>query len=489
VYSVGVLLYELLSLELPFGNLGLHALMQRVLTDEPQPLRSRCRVSRPLSAIVSKAIARNPAARYKSAKEFAADLEAFVQGNAVSARPSSAMGRLPRLARRHAVPLVTVLTSITLLTLALVVILLTHGRKVLAAMDPDDMRDVLESALLWDFAERPSSDESRASGDGSEHALARLEARARDDHPVLFPRAHVHLAVVAAERGEEPTALRHLAELEAAGWEYEAMQWVRDRLDAGKCGRSGGIVGPSVARTPDSTGNDVDRYYLVRRRALGDGERRFSAPVGLEKHPIYAAPVLFLTGLRETGCGGRDFVGTIEILREVQGLAPNHPVVETALLRRSCEQVRAEALQGEELEKRLAPLQPSSAATAETQPTYASFWSAYGDYLRLIGDASNARGAFARALEIRPGDPRLLGGMAHACLDELELTQDQTAREQLVTDAITMLVEAVGKEPAGPESLSCIEALQQITLSPDQTRLLTELQEKTGGQASIQVPR
>ena len=483
VYAVGVLLYELLSLELPFGNLAMQALMRRVLTDEPKSLHARCRVSRSLSAIVSKAMARSPAARYESAQAFAADLQAFVQGNVVSARPASAMARLPQLARKHATLLVAVLA------LALVVKVLIQGRELQAGMDPAVFRDTLERALLWDFAETPRSNGQPASDEGSGLALELLETMTQDDHLAIFPRARVHLAVVAAERGDEASAQRHLAELEAAGWEYEAMQWVRDRLASGTSGAEGSVVRPTSARTPDSAGSDVDRYYIVRGRALAqDGQFRIPAPTGLEKHPVYAAPVRFLAALRETEGAQGDRAGTIEALREVEALVPHHPVVEAALLRRSIDHVRAQALQGVELEEYLTPLARSASATAEIRPTYACFWAAYGELLRLLEDPPNARSAFERGLQIRPGDPRLLEGMAQAYLDELQRTPDGAAREQLLKGAIAMLVEAVRKEPVRPEILSRIAAVRQFPLSPEQASLLAELQERTGGLDSIQSP-
>src|SRR5688572_15695545 len=228
VYSVGVLLYELLSLELPFGSLSLRALMQRVLTDEPQSLYARCRVSRPLSAIVSKSIARHPAARYQSAREFAADLETFVKGGTVTAN-SRLMSRALQFARGHAVALVSCLAALAIL--GLTTRLLTRDSEVHAGLDPADVRTALESALLWDFAEPPRTDVGPGRDDGSRRARERLERAARADELVLFPRARVHLAVVAAERGEVQAAEGYLAELQAAGWQYETMAWVGALLE------------------------------------------------------------------------------------------------------------------------------------------------------------------------------------------------------------------------------------------------------------------
>jgi serine/threonine-protein kinase len=77
-------------------------------------------VPRPIAAIISKAMALEPEARFPDAAALAADLVAFRDGAAVSAFREGIGARVARLARRHRTPLVLVLAYL-LMRIALLV--------------------------------------------------------------------------------------------------------------------------------------------------------------------------------------------------------------------------------------------------------------------------------------------------------------------------------------------------------------------------------
>jgi tetratricopeptide (TPR) repeat protein len=122
VYALGVLLYELLTGARPYETTGqpLDRVIDLVVRTEPTrpsevpPPASaavpwdRRRLRGDLDAIVLKALAKEPEARYASAEQLADDVGRFAAGQPVSAREPSAVYLLRKLAARHRVAVVAV---------------------------------------------------------------------------------------------------------------------------------------------------------------------------------------------------------------------------------------------------------------------------------------------------------------------------------------------------------------------------------------------
>lgn len=109
VYSLGVVLYELLTGERPFGGTR-QVLLSQVLNDEPRPPSSLNHdVPRDLETICLKAMAKEPGGRYQTARELADDLRRWLSNEPIRARPVSRVERLERWFRRK--PLVAGLSS------------------------------------------------------------------------------------------------------------------------------------------------------------------------------------------------------------------------------------------------------------------------------------------------------------------------------------------------------------------------------------------
>jgi tRNA A-37 threonylcarbamoyl transferase component Bud32 len=103
VYSLGVILYEVLTGERPFRGTRRMLLLQ-VLQDEPRPPRQlNDRIPRDLETICLKALAKTPARRYAAAGEFADDLRRYLAGEPIQARPVGRAERLWRWCRRNPV--------------------------------------------------------------------------------------------------------------------------------------------------------------------------------------------------------------------------------------------------------------------------------------------------------------------------------------------------------------------------------------------------
>jgi WD40 repeat protein/serine/threonine protein kinase len=105
VYSLGLTLYELLTLRPAFNKADRNKLVKQVLHDEPvRPRKVNPAVPRDLETVVLKAIARDPAHRYQTPAELAADLKRFVEDRPVRARRVSETERLWRWCRRNPLP-------------------------------------------------------------------------------------------------------------------------------------------------------------------------------------------------------------------------------------------------------------------------------------------------------------------------------------------------------------------------------------------------
>jgi WD40 repeat protein len=119
LYSLGLTLYELLTLRPAFDETDRNKLMHRILHDEsPRPRLLRAEIPRDLETIVLKAIAREPAHRYPTATDLADDLRRFLEDRPIRARRVSPAERLGRWCRRN--PLVASLTAAVLGLLVLV---------------------------------------------------------------------------------------------------------------------------------------------------------------------------------------------------------------------------------------------------------------------------------------------------------------------------------------------------------------------------------
>ncbi|MFH1419053.1 MAG: serine/threonine-protein kinase, partial [Planctomycetota bacterium] len=107
VYSLGVILYELLTDQLPYeiGRTAPHLALRTICEDAPRrPSTVNHTLRGDLEIIALKALEKAPDRRYASAAALAEDIRRQVMGEPILARPPSAAYQISRLVARHKIP-------------------------------------------------------------------------------------------------------------------------------------------------------------------------------------------------------------------------------------------------------------------------------------------------------------------------------------------------------------------------------------------------
>jgi len=156
VFSLGVVLYELLTLRRPFEGDTTHQIGQQILHDEPpDPCAIRSLCPRELAVICLKALEKQPSARYPSAAELAADLRRHLANEPIRAQPPGPVTRVLKWSRRNrgkSAGAVGALLSVGLISAVAVVAIRKAEDAVLAQRAADAEReDVLRLSISQDL--------------------------------------------------------------------------------------------------------------------------------------------------------------------------------------------------------------------------------------------------------------------------------------------------------------------------------------------------
>jgi eukaryotic-like serine/threonine-protein kinase len=244
VWALGVMLYECLAGARPFAAGTTDELLARLLTTEPDPLRGRVPgLPRDLDLICRKALEKDPARRYGSAGELAADLRAYLAGRPVAARPVGPAGRAWRWRKRN--PALAA-------ALAAAVFALVAGSAVSAGFG------------VWALASARAARDEAARADGE--AVRANEEAARATTAANLAGDEADRATREKARADEKTE-------EVRGAAYAARQqvamnaWRQNRLD---------VLAEVIARQAPAPGERDRRGFeaaYLERLALSPGRR------------------------------------------------------------------------------------------------------------------------------------------------------------------------------------------------------------------------
>lgn len=236
IYSLGAILYFLLSGRPPFSGSSVLEVLKRVRSQPPQPPRAvDSTIPLDLQSICLKCLEKQPEQRYKSAYNLHEDLQRYLQGKPVVARPVSSWGQLVRWSQRN--PTVSFLGVATVVCLCLGILATTIGwlitsnaladaeeaqAEMLAARREANQRYLDAKQTVDEFMTRVAENEmlhvpglTPLRNDLLRSALSHYEAFLQEnqrDQQLLdeVERSHFRLGKILRDLGQPEQALEHL---------------------------------------------------------------------------------------------------------------------------------------------------------------------------------------------------------------------------------------------------------------------------------------
>jgi eukaryotic-like serine/threonine-protein kinase len=250
IYSLGLTLYELLTLQPAVAGDEPHAVLRRIMDEEPRPLRAiEKTIPLELETIVLKSIAKAPSERYASAAAMAEDLQRWLNDEPIRARRPTLIEHAARWSRRHWSLLAAAAGILAVATLGLLVATISIS--------------VERTAALWAL-----QGESQQRAAAEKHRRAEQEQRQAADESFRQARQAVDTFWNLSE--EELAGHRGLAQLRRR-FLATALDYYNDFLEQR---RNDPAVATELAQTKQRVAKIVDELAAIDQLAslllLGD---------------------------------------------------------------------------------------------------------------------------------------------------------------------------------------------------------------------------
>jgi serine/threonine-protein kinase len=389
IWGLGAILYELVTQQPPFRAESAQATLKLVVQGSVQrPRLLAPHVPTDLEAIILKCLARNPAERYRSARELADDLGRFVDGRSVQARPLNVAQRLVRWTRRE--PKLAIASG--LLVVALLAGLLATTREWLRAEGNAERAEAVRQFLAGVF-EHANPDENKGQP-FTAHQLLEIGERRLDSDTAMNP-------AIAAD----VTAM--LGRLYIGVSDFP---------------RSEALLKRAFTLSLDSRiPNDVRARVLLAMALLDEEQGAYDSALS---HARAGLALIDTTSPRNS--------------REVAGA---HLVIASALVK------NGDASAEQFLRSSLAT---DSAALGEGDPSIADQWVQLGNLLARRGQFDESEAAFRRAIEVFTaayGDSS--NGVAHTLNELSNMLEDKgdlAGAEKALDEALRIRLATVGPD-------------------------------------------
>ena len=226
IYSLGVMLYEMLAGSLPFRGETRMIILQILKDEPPSPRKLNPAITRDLDTIVLKCLEKEPPKRYASARELADDLDRWLSGEPIRARPLGRIERTVRWCRRNpsaAALFVTIALSLAVLLPISAGLFIVNS----ARQEAVQQRQVAEQQRSLAEQQRQQAERARIEADTQRKLAFENEARAQEQQQLAEYEAYIALIGSAAGKIEENAFIdarmmltSPVCKPELRGWEW-----------------------------------------------------------------------------------------------------------------------------------------------------------------------------------------------------------------------------------------------------------------------------